>query len=484
MGSWTRQPPPGTPIDWDNPLTEGLVACWPLNGTLVDLVKGNNLSASVHTSFSPFVAGMGLYRAATASAGNTAAQPVTGAVACSVFSLFATTPGSTAKLTTTQFGTATTGNLVSLNVESGVLWARYDGFTQDGGAGFNDGGVHSCLWTSPGGGNLQGSVLYGDGISVSVGGNSAFSIGAGTQFAVGWAFSSAGAAFNGFLGPCYVWARTLTANEAVLLNANPWQLFWKRQRTYSLASSGGGVTALAGIIESLDAIAATATLSVSASAAVLEASDAIAAAAHASVTASAAILAPSDAIVAMAASGANASGTILEGADSFQATATASTAANGAITETADSIAASATASTSASAAILESSDTISAIASTGISASALILESADSIAATASLSISALAAFVESPDVIVARATASVSAAAAVAEGGDSIAAFASVAGAAVSASAAIVEQSDIVSGFASASLTPDPCMMVYLPTRNLTATLPTRNLTANLEC
>jgi len=28
---WTSKPPPGTPIDWSNPLTKGLMGCWPMN---------------------------------------------------------------------------------------------------------------------------------------------------------------------------------------------------------------------------------------------------------------------------------------------------------------------------------------------------------------------------------------------------------------------------------------------------------------------
>ena len=49
--SWTKQPPAGTPIDWSNPLTKGLVSAFNFQpGPIVDLVTGKRLDVYTHTT--------------------------------------------------------------------------------------------------------------------------------------------------------------------------------------------------------------------------------------------------------------------------------------------------------------------------------------------------------------------------------------------------------------------------------------------------
>lgn len=243
-GPWTRQPPAGTPIDWGNPLGEGLIAAYPFN-SFTDYVGRNNLGPSANAVLAGGVRGLALTRTTTTIPGNSASRlPVTGSGALSAFVLFRTANTSTTANANylCLFGGNASGGTFALSVEAGVLWARNNGDTAHAGTGFDDGLWHSYGWTKPSGATEAGVAIYGDGVALptTVSGTDVLDFGGSAPLCLGANPNTAATGFIGQIGLFALWTRVLTRPQVLALARAPWQLFLPpRRRVYSLPSAPG-----------------------------------------------------------------------------------------------------------------------------------------------------------------------------------------------------------------------------------------------------
>ncbi len=243
---WDPQQVPNCPIEvnWGHPLSDGMIGFWPLNGTLNDLVAGNNLSTSSIRTFGTCGVGPAWQSASTTvtPANVSFVAPVVGSGACSTFLQFATVSTTGASTNFAAFwGASTTGNQFALSVESGVLWSRNWSNSANGGSGFNDGKIHSYGWSKPASGTAASIGIYGDGksLSTTTSGTTVLSFASTDPLYLGSVNS--GGAFVGSLSGFRVWSRQLSAAEFEWLNAEPWAMVQRiPRRTYSIISSGSG----------------------------------------------------------------------------------------------------------------------------------------------------------------------------------------------------------------------------------------------------
>ncbi len=247
---WSPQFVPNEPfeINWAHPLSNNLVGFWPLNGTLNDLVAGNNLSASSLRNFGVAAIGPVWQSASTtqtpANVGMVA--PIIGSGQMSLFAQFATTQTVIGGGTTiASWGTTSTGEQMQLDIEDGVIWTRHQGGeTTQAGSGYNDGKFHTVGWTKGPGVTVSGVSIFGDGIplAVTASGSTVLNFSALTPLWIGAPFA-AGDAFVGSISGLRIWAAQLSAAAFEWLTAEPWAMVQRLpRRFYSLASGGGNVS--------------------------------------------------------------------------------------------------------------------------------------------------------------------------------------------------------------------------------------------------
>ena len=441
---WTVQPPAGTPIDWDNPLADGLIFVYVPNNCGFDLVSGETGTAvaGVATPLHAGASGVTGKWAATSSlayANNGYFNPPT--VSLMAYAR-ANAPAANTGLLSKIFSGNTTvpsyGLVLNNAGNNDICFSIRQAGAQNG---------PISAYTPPANesvvlmGTYNGAeaALYAAGVLLAqkaVTGAPQSDTGAGNSLIVsGSSDSAVTTAFSGDIYCGAVWERGLLGGEAERISINPWLLFHKRRRSYSIVQSSG-VTASAAILEQSDAISAAATASTSASATILEQPDSITASASLSTTASAAIAEQPDTIAATATLTVSASAAAVEQSDTLAASTTLTVPASAAVTESADSISAAASASTTASAAIVEGYDTLAGTLNVGttVNASADIAEQYDAISASATLSAAASASIREGRDILSAAAAFALSATAAILESVDTLAASAQ---ASISASA-----------------------------------------------
>ncbi len=297
------------------------------------------------------------------------------------------------------------------------------------------------------------------------------------------------------------WARMLASNERAALNENPWQLFHRRQRFYSIATSTGAVfTASPTMPDAI--VAGQAALRIAASAAPTVPAGIAQASAALAITGSVAIAVPDGIVTAALSSGAvltaalTAQHGIPQSSASLSIVATASPtvppvsptasgalsiALTGSATVPAGMARANAGTGSVFSVAIVAQTGAISATGALSIAATGTITAATPSVSARGALSIAgAVETAIPDAEARAAASTASgsvLSAALRVPTASPVIQAQL-----VVSANIAITVPDALVTAAGIIGSTPNPCMMVYLPTRDFTITIPARAFTATL--
>ncbi len=246
---WDPQQVPNFPIEinWAHPLSDALVGFWPLNGTLNDLVTGNNLSNCPNAHFGVTPVGVALTRTVSAYSPQTktATIPAYGTSAFSSFVQFSTT-ATTGNYTNyvNYLGTNTTSQAWAMVVDNGVLYLYSVGVSNGAyaGSGYNDGNLHTFGVSLPGGGTPQNLQIYADGgaLATTRAGTTAFNLGSTVPLNIGCYEGLAGSGFIGSLSGFRLWTRQLSAAEFEWLNAEPWAMVQRiPRRTYSIPPSSG-----------------------------------------------------------------------------------------------------------------------------------------------------------------------------------------------------------------------------------------------------
>jgi len=435
---WTTQPPAGTPVDWDSDLAQGLVFAY--NGASpaaspIDGVLGRR-GTVVGTPYAVAPAGMGLSTQWNLAGSayvvrDTKLEPSDVTVA-SYFRRTGTLSAAACLIGKTyQNGTHTSYGLFVDFLASGQNYCGmqiYTGGNPNARANVTNSAVPTLLIgtsdTAAGINLYEGTKLIAPS---SANGTPVYdTTSTGNLILGGVSDASATSPFIGDIYLSAIWDRALPAGQLGPFGGNPWQLYWKRRRTYSIASSSSGATGTAAITEGADTVSATGGIAIAGAAAITEGADTVAATGGLSVSGSASITEAADTVAATGATGNVGSASITEGADTAAATGSLSVSGSASITESADTVSASGSLSVAGSAAITESADTVSATgsAASANSGSAAITEGSDTASATGSLSVSGSASIAESGDIVVATGALSVSGSASITEGADTVAA------------------------------------------------------------
>ena len=417
---WTTQPPPGTPIDWDNPLAEGLVAFYvdgqwdaarqilvPVTGALNRTIIPGVGVGFTNWSTSNYLAD---YTAPAASvpfsawADFTPATGSTGPV-CSWGGGFDNgwrlEPNSNAPgmvLVYGGIGAYTVGSLPPALVPVQFLLSVV-GTTANG---YLDGELSTTATVgTPNPGNPEIAI----GVSIQGNGQIGATVSATTQ-----------------IGAAAFWTRGLTQSDAQQLKSNPWGIFWKRQRTYGIPASSGAA-GTAAITEGSDTTAATGNIAIAGTASITEASDTAAATGAIATAGTAAITEGSDTAVASGAGGAVGTAAITESSDAVSGTGVLSVTGAAAITESSDTVSATGALSVAGSAGITENIDTVAATGAAGAGATAAIAEQPDIVSAAGGIALSGAAAIFEAGDIVVASGAFALPGSASITEGHDGVA-------------------------------------------------------------
>ena len=448
---WTAQPPPGTPIDWDNPLANTLrFAYHP--AVSFDLVSGVAGTLANATPLSLITGDAGLTRNFAENnqqqflmtSAMKVPQGITMAALCRPIAASATNQ----LLFGGQYGTGGAPYVtldIEFNVNNGVNTARancnVNGSLIDGIDTVVPTLSRSLLHVATFSGSvlqywIDGQLMTSQGVGPGV-----IQYDSSSYIGVG----NTTASCEVFCG--YSFASVLTQAEIATLAANPWQLFWMRRRTYSLANTSTGVVLSGAIVEQPDAVAGTTTLTVSASGAMTEGADASAGTLTATVTASGAITDQPDAMTGLVSGGYTLSGAIVEGSDISAGAVAASVSTSGAMVEAPDAVSGRIGASVSASGAMVEGVDAITGLISTAtvVTLTGAVVDAPDAVSGAVSASVSVSGSVVESADTARGSAAFAVSAAAAIFEGADIAS---GTLGGSISASGSIVEGGDQASG------------------------------------
>ena len=439
---WTSQPPPGTPIDWDNPLTDGLRFLY-VPTPPFDLVGGRPVQ-TVGTAYSRGVGPAGV-TTQWGGAGSTYAlrdpQLEPAQVSWAAYTRRTGTIGNYARTIGKTYNNGTAAPYVSYDFEWNPTGSSQDSVRATSNAG---GTAHAtpivnvpsmqpvvCVGTN----NGALLSLYVNGrLGSSYGMNGAIAYDTSATGNLVISGSNASSAANEWVGDIYlapVWGRILSPAQIGVFSANPWQIFHRRQRTYSIAASGGStITGSASITEGADTASATGTLGVAGSGAITEGSDAVA---------------------ATGSLGDSGTASISEQPDAVAATGALSVSGTASITEAVDAVAATGAAGAGATAAIVEGNDTASATGALSVSGLAAIVERGDIVVATGALGSAGTAAITEAPDTPAGVGALSVAGTAAIAERSDTVSA---TGGAGAGATAAITEGADSVSAVGTAVL------------------------------
>ncbi len=194
----------------------------------------------------------------------------------------------------------------------------------------------------------------------------------------------------------------LSSAEVASLTRNPWQIFHKRRRAYSIPTSSGAA-GTAAITEASDTVSATGNIAIPGTASITEASDTVAATGAIAVAGTAAITEGSDTVAATGVGGEVGTAAITESSDSVSATGALSVTGSAGITEGADTVAATGAAGAGATAAITEQPDVVAATGGIALSGAAAIFEAGDIVVATGALGLAGTAAITEAPDSVAA---------------------------------------------------------------------------------
>ena len=259
---WTTQPPPGTGIDWDNPLTDGLIFAFPGNGT-VELVSG--ASSTTAGSVTPAVSADGVGNSNFSSANylnwpqaippafeTNTSRPY------SFFGIAATDLSAAANIS--QAGTVPNATWIGATIigagsahnPSNQLAITY-GSQYDyafPGTFFETAGTPYRILIAQTGNAAnawRNHRFFGSMSGVGTCTGLYYGIGIGNGFVTA-----------GFIGPVFWWAKDVTATGDVIA-ANPWQLFHKRRRAYSLITGSTISASISESVTSADSYALSAT---------------------------------------------------------------------------------------------------------------------------------------------------------------------------------------------------------------------------------
>lgn len=233
---WTTKPPLGTPIDWSNPLTQGLVGAWAFNeggGAKVLNNVNQELALFDHSgvmSWSP--EGMGIVGYTGLDFGLAINGPLTWGFTCNVDNIRNINLNNV-----TEEGSAIVldngGQKILMKVASGYSSYVYWYFPQ-----YAVGKTYSFLFTSPGpGSNASDIRCYVDGLLLPIwisGGTvpAAGSIGMGAS----GIYYTEGRKTNSL----FALDRILSLSEIQSLSANPWQIYQPQTIWVSTAVASAG----------------------------------------------------------------------------------------------------------------------------------------------------------------------------------------------------------------------------------------------------
>lgn len=388
---WTTQPPAGTPIDWDSPFAQGLHALYApgsLNAVTGRLTanSGAVLGASaMGLAYSGFTTSAFLTDAAvpyvpppfSALAFVTSTAAIGGSAAQAILSFGGAAAG---------YGWKFGGGNATYNITSDQLCLTYGDVADYGFSGsyFSQLGVPVVVGLSVGSSTATAYRNGSEWGTVSVGTPTV-----PTQPA------RIGADYNGSAGTIDdpwtdqiafvgLWGLELAASAQALLARNPWQLYWKRRRAYSIPTSSGAA-GTAAITEASDTVSATGNIAIPGTASITEASDTVAATGALAIAGTAAITEGSDTVSATGVGGEVGTAAITESSDTVSATGALSVAGTAAITEQPDVVAATGGIALSGAAAIFEAGDIVVATGALGLAGTAAITEAPDSVAGTGS---------------------------------------------------------------------------------------------------
>ena len=260
---WTVQPPPGTPIDWDNPLTVGLVAIY--SASLRNSVTNASLTNS-GVSLGVNFSGIGIsgYTATAFLQDNSLPYFTPPLSAYALVSSLAAI-GSAGSQAIFSFGGATSGDGWKFG------GGNSGGYTLDQ-LVFTYGGVADYGFSGSFFSDLGAPIAVG--LSISASTVVAYKNGAtwgskvlGTPKATSQPArlgvlnngSSTGSPWTGTIFQAYIWKEVLSASQQNLISLNPWQIFHRRRRAYSLITSSTISASISEAVTSSDAYALSAT---------------------------------------------------------------------------------------------------------------------------------------------------------------------------------------------------------------------------------
>ncbi len=391
---WTTQPPAGTPIDWDSPLTVGLVDVIEMYGiprskllgtpaTLFGTSQKFGQPTSQGVAFDTRASYAGVYFSRSDGKYATAAQTHIAVATYRSFKgvysgLFATSDSS---------GNGSLSLQYSSPQDLDVYVSNSTGVSNIFAAN-SLAGVPFVVILSVGGGAGVLSIT-GDG-----GYSSSFSVAAPTTYSTSrlvlFGERSAGTSYasEGTYALHLFYDQVLSASTRAELGGNPWQIFHRRRRTYSIAASGGStITGSAAVDESSDIAAGSGGISIAGAGATTEGADTASGAGTVSIAgaASAAESADTASAAGTAGSSITGSGAAAEGADTGAGTGAVSISGAGAATEQRDSAGGAGSISVSATGAVHEGADAAAAAGSLSISGAANATEGTDKAAGTGS---------------------------------------------------------------------------------------------------
>lgn len=525
---WTTQPPAGTPIEWDSPLAQGLKFAltgsnvrWNSAGTDFPQSTTGGIGSSIGPSGprADFYASSG-YELFSANGLDGAisrltlfsiwrAKPSQYLIADSKPVLLSTRNASNQGWTwgrVSAIGGGASGNLTSQE------------FTIQGVAEYDEANFTiPSLIDTPVACRIDSGTLsfFANGVRSSPDQSIASATTAGNSgliFGKQGPYSGGGANWLDRAYITFAWLHALSDASIWTISRNPWQIFHRRQRFYSIAASTGAVfTASPTMPDAI--VAAQAALSIAASAASTVPAGIAQASAALAITGSVAIAVPDGIVTAALSSGAVLTAALTAQRGIPQSSASLSIAATGAPTAPSAFSTASAALSIALTGSATVPPGMARASAGTGSVFSVAIVAQTGAISATGALSIAATGTITAAAPPVSARSALSIAgavetaipdaearAAASTASGSVLSAALrmptaspAIQAQLVVSANIAITVPDALVTAAGIIGSTPNPCMMVYLPARDFTitiparaftATLPTRKFTVTLKC
>lgn len=401
---WTTQPPPGTPIDWDSPLAQGLK--FALTGSNVRWNSaGTDFPQSTTGGIGSSIGPSGPRADFYASSGYElfSANGLDGAISrLTLFSIWRAKPSQylIADNKPVLLSTRNASN-------QGWTWGRVSAigggasgnltsqeFTIQGVAEYDEANFTiPSLIDTPVACRIDSGTLsfFANGVRSSPDQSIASATTAGNSgliFGKQGPYSGGGANWLDRAYITFAWLHALSDASIWTISRNPWQLFHRRQRFYSIATSGGStITGSAAVDESSDIAAGSGGISIAGAGATTEGADTASGAGTVSIAgaASAAESADTASAAGTAGSSITGSGAAAEGADTGAGTGAVSISGAGAATEQRDSAGGAGSISVSATGAVHEGADAAAAAGSLSISGAANATEGTDKAAGTGS---------------------------------------------------------------------------------------------------